>query len=777
MPFLSIHDEQYFRGSYFRSDFRGYQYYDTYRYKEIEASCAGSILHFTDHLFLALCCEYHIPHDVYHRYMTAAKQALADKTLWDCSNEEIYDQIHQLRMTYLSASVAADFRRRLAICSENVETPFYNGINQSALFQKIFHQKSVVLLTVSEIPLLPLAATMVEACLLAEKMVFLLVKSDSRSFSPTEEDWKSTLASLHPSVKRQMATSDIRFLHESTLGNSIDFSRIPMHSELDRLIQEQRVFLISYGEDAFLSIRNLRIPAFSHTTNRSLYSKAVQGMFSDGKTSLVYIPPGYNIFQTVPIVEKTQLDYSTLAAISREHGENIYGEPLSVLKYRYPTYFCVTDNNDFQQNIEETDGESIFKKFYYDYTRHQSAELVQNCVEFQNKVLISVVLVSTIKSAEVLQIQSYNGLSFREYFESDKTAKDGGIFSNFMFYTTTPIIDRYNQMRIDRPREQINIGCIHMDYYMNITGGSRIETFPLYNKGCIAYKKNEDFDFFNFQLGAGQVRVNSQVIQWERENVNCDEITDVHVFTPFLSKHEDPINHWEYRKVVGENALNLVIIGNTIVCMRWGDVLMPSLGVVISLEVKRGEAFVNALCLKADPQGYFNIDNLNLEITLAPAEGISAERWAEYQWIYGGGMTLLDQRDAHSHSPDSVEDYLHRQGWLCPLSKQTQESDTYNATSRHPRTVMGLTTTNKFFICILSGRTKTSAGATYQEIREVIRHYLGEVHYLLNVDGGASSFLGILSQGKFREKAYPCASDHTCTGMERKVSSLLRLYM
>jgi len=181
MPFLNIHDNHYFRGSYLRKNFQGYLYYDTYRFKEIEASRSDSILHFTDHLFLTLCGEYQISYDVYQGYTEAAKQMLADDALWDSCYEEIYDQIYQLRMTYVPESVAADYRRRLAIGLENVKVPIYNGINQTELFQKVFRQKNTVLLTVSEITLLPLAATMVENCIQAEKEIYLLGAWDKSS--------------------------------------------------------------------------------------------------------------------------------------------------------------------------------------------------------------------------------------------------------------------------------------------------------------------------------------------------------------------------------------------------------------------------------------------------------------------------------------------------------------------------------------------------------------------------------------------------------------------
>lgn len=58
-------------------------------------------------------------------------------------------------------------------------------------------------------------------------------------------------------------------------------------------------------------------------------------------------------------------------------------------------------------------------------------------------------------------------------------------------------------------------------------------------------------------------------------------------------------------KPVGEGRINLVVIRDRVICIRKGSVLLPSIGVVISLEEKTGMQLIceNGLCLNADGGG------------------------------------------------------------------------------------------------------------------------------------------------------------------------------
>ena len=59
------------------------------------------------------------------------------------------------------------------------------------------------------------------------------------------------------------------------------------------------------------------------------------------------------------------------------------------------------------------------------------------------------------------------------------------ILSNFLFFQTEKLAAFYNELRSDRPKEQIAFHQEHLDYMLEIKDGVRMETFPLYNKACL----------------------------------------------------------------------------------------------------------------------------------------------------------------------------------------------------------------------------------------------------------------------------------------------------
>lgn len=772
MSFLNICDENYTKGSYKRDSFQRYGYYNNYKYRELEALKDGFDIHFTDDLFLEICSKYQVNINIYKKYISEVKKLLLNNDVWNAVTEEVYEKIHKKRIEFLPEGVLQEYKHKLFLNSfKNSKNIVINGINQLDFLKKMWYNTSSVIITVSDFSLLKAAVKMAEESIAAQKKVYLLVKSDKRCLSINEEHWNFAFSSVSSDkIKQALKRGDIEFIYESGLGLDVNFARISPNDELEKQINHSSAMLIIYGEEIFLSAKNLRIPSFSYTTNHSLYAKAVQNLFSEDKISVIYTPKSYSAIENVPIVEKTRFDYSDFFNAFKKYGEEVYAYSLPQLKQKYRDFF-----EEKQQANGESSAQNYFKSFYYDYDKKALAEIYQTAVDFQNKVQATVIITPTVKNAQVVQIESYDGLCFRDYIKNMELL-DGTVASNFMFYTTPVIIDRYNAIRSERSQEQIPDMCMHMDYFMQKKGEKRTETFPLYNKGCIGFKDNGKFGFFNFKLGAGAVKLNGYILKWEKADVNPEKIDGIHVFTPLISQNDEIENHWEYVKEVGHNALNIVVIGDKVVCVRWGEVLMPSIGVVISLEKTEGEKLAKALSLIHDENGYITANNICMELKLDSPEGISKKEWDSYNWIYGGGMTIFDENEEIKNLQENdINVYLAKQGWLCPLSRQTQESDTYNTNARHPRTVAGLTAEDKLFICVLNGRTKLSAGATYGEVREVVKHCIGNVKYLFNMDGGSSSFLGYTEKGLFKELAYPCASDHTCAGIERKVNSLFLL--
>ena len=117
---------------------------------------------------------------------------------------------------------------------------------------------------------------------------------------------------------------------------------------------------------------------------------------------------------------------------------------------------------------------------------------------------------------------------------------------------------------------------------------------------------------------------------------------------------------------------------------------------------------------------------------------------------------------------------LEEEGWMSPLSRQTQETEVHKM-ARHPRTAVGTTKNGDFFVLVFSGRTLLSAGADYRQMCLIAKKLFPDVWCMMNVDGGGSSVLGTSIGGSFMELSYPATSMGSCAGMVRPINTVLCL--
>lgn len=115
---------------------------------------------------------------------------------------------------------------------------------------------------------------------------------------------------------------------------------------------------------------------------------------------------------------------------------------------------------------------------------------------------------------------------------------------------------------------------------------------------------------------------------------------------------------------------------------------------------------------------------------------------------------------------------LEEEGWMSPLSRQTQES-ALHLPARHPRTAIGITASGELVILVYSGRTKRSAGADYAQMIAVARKLYPDILHLMNADGGGSAMLGMSIGSGFMELSYPSTSLDSCAGMVRPINTVL----
>ena len=158
-------------------------------------------------------------------------------------------------------------------------------------------------------------------------------------------------------------------------------------------------------------------------------------------------------------------------------------------------------------------------------------------------------------------------------------------------------------------------------------------------------------------------------------------------------------------------------------------------------------------------------------IRLEPPQGIAAEDWDSVCWAFGGGMSLISGGESlfeHEAGLARLED----EGWLGPLSRQTQESEIHRL-SKHPRTAVGVTDQGELFVLVFSGRTALSAGADYAQMGKIARTLVPNVRHMMNVDGGGSAVFGMAVGKVFVELSYPATSYSSPAGMVRRINTLL----
>ena len=150
------------------------------------------------------------------------------------------------------------------------------------------------------------------------------------------------------------------------------------------------------------------------------------------------------------------------------------------------------------------------------------------------------------------------------------------------------------------------------------------------------------------------------------------------------------------------------------------------------------------------------------------------DQWEQVEWAYGGGLSLildgkgLDDEDVHA------EEWFREEGWMSPLSRQTQESALHEMV-KHPRTAIGITKSGELVSLVFSGRIRLSSGADYYEMCRITRQLIPDIWCLMNVDGGGSAMLGMAWGGIFMELSCPATSVDSCVGMVRPVNTLLYL--
>jgi len=804
---LSLTTNTYSYGTCHRAGFRGYPHYHRYSLAGLTLVRTADAFLVEDELFQSLIAAGAASNEGFAAYASALGDHFSSDDNWDVSSEEMHLRADLIRRGFISREVYLRRRGKQLQDSAGLLQPRITGIDQRDEFDCLKEEKSSVLVVPGDPETFPPALKEAMAFLLTGKKVFLLLKSDPLSPLASVRDFELllTLDGFKP-LKHRLESGALSIIKDEAPSRGIDYSTLPCDQLLQDLIDREDIFLRGFSEDVLLSVKDLKIPAIVGAYNQSLHAKAILGEFSENRYSLVYIPATFSIFPHAGIVERPTMTYAQLAApegkIPPADGLKSLVKSSSALSHRrawhdYDTNGIVGDDAaDVAQNTRlcgatlfTKEGKeppltpALFSKEGADRSRRVFCPTPDNKGapgNFLDRAIIDIITVNTPASADVICIEDYQGRSLRQYLHDNHLDIPRRVLSNLLFFVTPVLVLQYNNYRADRPREQISPGNIHLDYRLQNGGDERIETFPLFGKACISHDSSGNFHFFSRKLEAGSIEMGGLVLSWGKADVNTQSPGGIALFTPAFAGLNESIPVKEYRKEVGHGRFNMIFIGQSLTCARLGEVILPSVGTVLSLEAGNGQRLATALKMAPAENGYYGLPAKGgaFSLNLAPPEGFTPAQWGSMRWAYGGGLSLIQDGLCVCDDDTIFGQSLGREGWLSALSIQAQESGVH-APMRHPRTAIGQTEDGKLVIMVISGRLKSSQGAAPKEIADLGRKYIPNLKNLVNVDGGASSFLaatgGVNSfgGGAFTVLSETCASNETTAGEARAVTTML----
>ena len=356
-----------------------------------------------------------------------------------------------------------------------------------------------------------------------------------------------------------------------------------------------------------------------------------------------------------------------------------------------------------------------------------------------------------------------------------------GVSVNGLYFFTPALREIYNRYRANRSDEQLSEEEVnfYLDAYQTADG---YENVSLYNKAYFGVKDGK-LVLGRRRLLDGKLTFNfeetERTIAWTKEQVANDKQpepsldNDVIVYTPLkgesIEQDEKSDKDNGYQLVVGKDRMNLVVINNEIKLIKDGDVMLPSIGVVISLTKKK---FMEVFGSLDTVQAKDKMTNAKFEFEWP----IGEER---PDWYLGGGTLLVHKGESLVRDKSVEYKNFKEEGWFNKLSMQTQETQVQDWV-RGPRMILGDTMDGEIFVFAFSGRSPgVTAGANFAEAIEIIKRELGKgkkISNAINLDGGSSVSFNVRGlDGKIYTPSWPATGPDNIQGISRPVSSIVYL--
>lgn len=524
-------------------------------------------------------------------------------------------------------------------------------------------------------------------------------------------------------------------------------------------------FGICIGETGMLQFQSAPTDLYFLADVHHFFVRVLTSLYDQQGKVLVYQPKETSMIQYNRIIDDSMYNYHIQDQLIKAYGRQMASIPLLDAINVNPGYFYDLYRKNEKPRIqlnrtfESIESFAAFKRQWirekllenkieyltcgYDLTTLKSVDFSYTGKVESSRIVCDAIVVHEDKRLNVIY-QNQLPLQSPRYLMEDEKPR---VVTNFLFYTTPLLLQRENLLRVNRPKEQIPMKATHFDvlFQKGFTSGYQ---FPLYNKAALRMDEHRNLFLQRVQFSEGMLTINNQTFY-----VNTDVHQEVYVMTP-MGGLPDESNTF----AVGAHRLNIVIVKEDIVAIRYGDVLLPSIGVVVSMDPDGPLAKRLMADAVVDAQGYVDVTGWRYHLELLDMP--------QTELLIGGGLMLMD------HGNMVYEESIELEGWNTPLSIQTQESDIQNL-SIHPRTAIGLTYEGKLCVFVFSGRSQFSIGANYRHMCSIIKDMVPTIDKVMNVDGGASSFLAYVDKMGFVELNVPSATFDTCAGRVRNVYSML----
>jgi len=837
--FSSIYNQNYIGGSFLRKELKGHFQFYRYNYAALSVDAAKGNFKMKDLLNDFLFAKKIISKKEYKAFYDYLREYFHSfSELADLSDEEIYGEIQKHRWNIYRGQAFSDLRElrnnNLKKCYNKsqqindldslLKEIIYSDLEiekrkMQSPINKIENLKKEILRSDKELTLiadhytqLPFLFKLISDNLLNGKKeieikINLLLKKRTTVAEPDLSDWEY-LNSIAKNDQLESLVQDYRFklLSYNSYSPGIDLSELDLAvKEIFSRAVKGKSLVIGFGESLIFSLNQSNFDYYILAAVRSIRAQRYTNLYRNGSVKIPFIAAKVLVGETaalnfsgVELIDKTLYHYDYLFDKIGRHKDQSINEICPKIKFNfYSNTFLDSDLPEFEinrknnlSNIEsikqarfkaiiENNNKLIYQSSYYDLKDFTKLDKINNLKEIEEPLIFNSILVKDPAKIELkpfLAEGTNNGIvSARQLVKKSIQPKNSAFYHNFLYFLTDKLISDYNELRKEYPLEQLNLDNIFLGYYLH-NENNRKESFPLYNKGFMAYSNSGEIVFGNRRLEGGNLEINGYKISWTKEQVNSLEKNfDFIIYTPMIENEslaEKVIDFRNYKYFIGRDRLNLLLIDNKIVVVKEGELVMPSIGVVLSFAGEMKAKIKRILNLKEIKDQYYQTDEYNLNVKLDPPSEINQKEWKDIVWAYGGGTILVKNGNNLVKNRECQIEAFKNEGWFHPLSKRTQETQ-LQKWERGPRTVIGTTKDQRFFVATFSGRTRLSCGANFAEVVEVLKKEIKNLNWVMNLDGGASSCLALIYKKEFFELNYPAVSNCSSAGMARPVNSML----